>query len=151
MFQSKTMIILALVLAFLLIVGIYFSLKKSVVEVYFENQNLKVKAEMAETLWEQTRGLMGRKYLGDFEGMLFVFNDEARRSFWMKNTFIPLDLIFISQDKKIVEIKPNFVPCLVGECPVYRSQLPAKYVLEVNAGFCERHQIKIGDGVKFSF
>lgn len=145
------MIILAVVLSILLIVGIYFVLKKEVIEITFSKKNLKVKAEIAETLWEQTRGLMGRKHLEEFEGMLFVFNDEAPRSFWMKNTYIPLDLIFISQEKKIVEIKRNFEPCRESECPIYRSQASAKYVLEVNAGFCERHQIEIGDELKFSF
>jgi uncharacterized membrane protein (UPF0127 family) len=145
------MIILAIVLSILLIVGVYFVFKKEVIEITFSKKNLKVKAEIAETLWEQTRGLMGRKHLGEFEGMLFVFNDEAPRSFWMKNTYIPLDLIFISQEKKIVEIKPNFEPCQESNCPIYRSQASVKYVLEVNAGFCEKHQIGIGDQLEFSF
>lgn len=145
------MIILAVVLIILLIIGVYFVLKKEVVEINFGKGNLKVKAEVAETLWEQTRGLMGRKHLGEFEGMLFVFTNEAPRSFWMKNTYIPLDLIFISQEKKIVEIKPNFEPCQESDCPIYRSQASAKYVLEVNGGFCEKHQIEVGDELDFSF
>lgn len=151
MFQSKIMIILAIVLIILLIVGIYFVLKKERSEVWFKNQNLKVEVEVAETLWEQARGLMGRQSLAEDEGMLFVFSDEAPRSFWMKNTYIPLDLIFISQEKKIVEIKRNFEPCQESNCPVYRSQASAKYVLEVNGGFCEKHQIEVGDELDFSF
>ncbi|MGB9848024.1 MAG: DUF192 domain-containing protein [Minisyncoccia bacterium] len=151
MFQSKIMIILAIVLIILLIVGIYFVLKKERSEVWFKNQNLKVEVEVAETLWEQARGLMGRQSLAEDEGMLFVFSDEAPRRFWMKNTFIPLDLIFISAEKKIVEIKPSFEPCVEDPCPIYQSQLPAKYVLEVNGGFCERHNIRVGDELELSF
>lgn len=145
------MIILAIILFILLLIGIYLVFQKKTSQVVFAKQNLKVKVELAETLWEQTRGLMGRNKLDEFEGMLFVFPNQTQRSFWMKNTFIPLDIVFISSDKKIVEIKENFEPCLTDDCPVYRSARPAQYVLEVNAGFCKRHGVEVGDELWFSF
>jgi len=121
--------------------------KKSFVE--FPSHNLKVEVELAENLVAQARGLMFRKSLAPESGMLFVFPDELRRTFWMKNTKIPLDLLFISADKKIVEIKENFEPCQENKCPIYRSQLAAQYVLEVNAGFSAKNNIQIGDPLIF--
>jgi len=150
MFNQKIMIILAIVLFILIVVVMYFVFQKKTTEVIFIKKNLKVKAELAETLWEQSRGLMGRKNLDEFEGMLFVFIDEAPRSFWMKDTLIPLDLIFISRDKKITEIKHNFEPCLISDCSIYRSQNKVRYVLEVNGGFCEQHGVEVGDELRFA-
>jgi len=149
--NQRFLILLSIVLLFFLILGSYFLLKKNRAEVIFTNQNLVVKAELAETILEQSRGLMGRKSLLENEGMLFIFSNEEEQRFWMKNTLIPLDLIFISADKKIIEIKFNFEPCNKIECPVYQSKEKAKYVLEVNAGFCERHRVRVGDDVEFKF
>jgi hypothetical protein len=77
--------------------------------------------------------------------MLFVFPAEATQSFWMKNTKIPLDIIFVSAAGKIVDIKNNFLPCLVSDCPSYTSAVPAQYVLEINGGLAQKRGIKIGD------
>ncbi len=143
------MIILAIFLIILLVV-IYFVSKNKTAEIFFPKQNVIIKARLAQTPLQQAQGLMKVKFLPEDEGMLFIFSNEASRSFWMKNTYIPLDLIFISKDKKIVEIKSNFEPCFKGEkCPLYKSQQKAKYVLEVNGGFCEKYQIKEGDLLNF--
>ncbi len=143
------MIIFAIILIILLL-SIYFVSKNKKTEIFFPKQNIKVEAQLAQTILQQTKGLMRVKSLPENKGMLFVFLGESRQSFWMKNTFIPLDLLFISKDKKIVEIKPNFEPCPDGKnCPTYTSQKRAKYVLEVNSGFCEKYQIKEGDEVQF--
>jgi uncharacterized membrane protein (UPF0127 family) len=77
--------------------------------------------------------------------MLFAFSDEEPRTFWMKNTLIPLDMMFVDSSSRIVDIKENVPPCEQDECPTYPSQEPAQYVLEVNAGFVQDKGVKIGD------
>ena len=106
----------------------------------------RVFVEVADDEDETMRGLMFRKHLAWNAGMLFAFHNEEPRTFWMKNTFISLDMIFIDSNLKIVDIKENVPPCAQGdECPVYPSNEPAQYVLEVNAGFVQENGIKIGD------
>jgi uncharacterized protein len=107
---------------------------------------IPVYIEIADDPQERNRGLMFRKSLESNSGMLFVFEDTANRSFWMKNTLIPLDMIFIDNNLRIVDIKQNVQPCLhENPCPSYPSIKPAKYVLEVNAGFVQQNNIKVGD------
>jgi uncharacterized membrane protein (UPF0127 family) len=78
--------------------------------------------------------------------MLFVFEDVKYLSFWMKNTYIPLDMIFVDKDLRIVDTKEDVQPCLQEDiCPSYPSKQPAKYVLEVNAGFIQQNGIRVGD------
>lgn len=107
-----------------------------------------VYVEVADDAKERETGLMFRKNLEWNNRMLFIFDDEYNLSFWMKNTYIPLDMIFIDKDLRIVDIKENVQPCIEDEqyiCPSYPSKQPAKYVLEVNAGFVEQNGIKAGD------
>ncbi|NLA08400.1 MAG: DUF192 domain-containing protein [Parcubacteria group bacterium] len=147
--MKKNIMIILTILLIIIFLSIYFVSKNKKTEIFFPKQNIKIEAQLAQTILQQTKGLMNVKNLPENQGMLFVFLDESRKSFWMKNTYIPLDLIFISRDKKIVEIKENFEPCQQKNCPSYTSQKKAKYVLEVNGGFCQKHQIKEGDEVRF--
>lgn len=103
--------------------------------------------EIANDPSEIQKGLMFKKKLEWNNGMLFVFDDEQYRSFWMKNTNIPLDILFIDKDFNIVDIKENVEPCLTSTdtCPSYPSKAPAKYVLEVNSDFVNQNNIEIGD------
>jgi uncharacterized membrane protein (UPF0127 family) len=87
---------------------------------------------------------MFREKLNENEGMLFVFDDEKYETFWMKNTLIPLDIIFIDKNFKIISIE-NAVPCKREPCTLYKSAKPAEYVLEVNENFTIRNKIKSGD------
>ncbi len=103
--------------------------------------------ELALTPEEQTRGLMLRQDLAEDAGMLFVFGDESETSFWMKNTLIPLDIVWISSGKKIVYIKNNAQPCGDGYCPLIAPDAPAQYVLEVNAGQMQKIDAAVGDPV----
>lgn len=103
--------------------------------------------EIANDPYEIQKGLMFRKSLKWNNGMLFVFDDEQYRSFWMKNTHIALDIIFIDKNFKIVDIKENAKPCLSYKCPSYLSKAPAKYVLEVNGDFVNKNKIQIGDKI----
>ncbi|MGI9010834.1 MAG: DUF192 domain-containing protein [Nitrososphaeraceae archaeon] len=101
--------------------------------------------EIANDPYEIQKGLMFRKSLEWNNGMLFVYGDERYRSFWMKNTNIPLDIIFVDKNFKIVDIKKNAKPCLSYKCPSYPSKAPANYVLEVNGDFVNKNKIQIGD------
>lgn len=109
---------------------------------------VSVEIEVADTEEERIQGLMYREVLGSYSGMLFIFDIQANNSFWMKNTRIPLDLIFIDSDKKIVDIIENAQPCVEGHiCPALRPQFEYMYCLEVNGGFTEENQIDSGDTV----
>src|SRR3989344_1181533 len=111
------------------------------------NEKIKVNVEIADSPEERTAGLMFRESLGENFGMLFIFDDEKTRSFWMKNTLIPLDMVFISRDFKIVDIK-YAEPCIQDQCTSYVSSKLAKYVLEVNGNFTIRRDIAVGNEVK---
>jgi uncharacterized membrane protein (UPF0127 family) len=106
-------------------------------------------AQVAQTSSERARGLMYRDFLAKDAAMLFVFDREEMHPFWMKNTKIPLDIIWISKEKKVVSIKSDFEPCTVLDCPVERPYAPAMYALEVNGGFAQKLGIRLGDKVDF--
>jgi uncharacterized membrane protein (UPF0127 family) len=107
-----------------------------------------VQAQIAASEEERAQGLMFRKTLEPEEGMLFVFDQQLRYSFWMKNMNFPLDLIWINQDKVVVDITRNAQPC-VEACESLVPAEAAKYVLEVNAGFALKHHIQTGDRMDF--
>ena len=100
--------------------------------------------EVADSAEEWQRGLMFRDSLPEGTGMLFVFPDEAPRSFWMKNTRMPLDIIFISANMTVVDVQ-TMEPCAADPCASYKSAAPAKYALEASKGFANRKGIKAGD------
>ena len=103
--------------------------------------------EIAQTDYETQTGLMYRDSMAKNNGMLFIFKDEQPRSFYMKNTKIPLDIIYINSDKKIVSIQKNAKPMDESSLP---SEKPAKYVLEVNAGFSNEWRLKSGDSISYN-
>lgn len=111
------------------------------------SNEIKLNAEIADSPSEWQEGLMYRESLGEDEGMLFVFPDENYRSFWMKNTLIPLDLLFLSSNGTIMDIKQDFQPCRTEFCGSYKSKEKAKYVLEVNGGLANINNLSIGDSV----
>lgn len=98
--------------------------------------------ELALTPRQRARGLMYRRVLAEDAGMVFVFGDETPRSFWMRNTYVPLDIIYINGRGEIVSIAKNTKP--LDETPV-PSYLPAKFVLEINAGLSDALGLKEGD------
>lgn len=112
-------------------------------------QDTCVQVEIADTVSKRTQGLMFRKNLPDNQGMLFIFEREDSYSFWMKNMQIPLDIIWIGKDKRIVAIKTNVPPCK-DSCSGIMPQEKAQYVLEVSAGFVEKNKVRVGDKVDFS-
>jgi len=115
------------------------------------NDSIHISLEIARTPKEREKGLMFREELDRDKGMLFVFDDEAPRSFWMKNTLIPLDMMFIDSEKKIIKIIENAQPCRNDPCRHYSSEIPAMYVLEMNSGFVRKNNIKEEDRIIFDY
>jgi len=109
-------------------------------------EKIQVNVEIADTPAERTKGLMFRQFLEEDSGMLFIFENEDYYGFWMKNTLIPLDMIFISESLEIVDIK-HAIPCTEDPCGNYVPTRPAKYVLEVNSEFTTGHNIIIGNNI----
>ena len=121
--------------------------ESSKISIQTQKGNITFDAEIADTEIKRAVGLMNRTSLGERSGMLFVFDSETTASFWMKHTLIQLDMIFISEDKKIVNIKRNAQPCKTIDCESYKSEKPVKYVLEINGGLADELGIKEGGTV----
>jgi hypothetical protein len=107
----------------------------------------RIDIEIADDDYQRELGLMYRRQMEQQQGMLFIFEEEAYRSFWMKNTYLPLDILYLDAGKRIVRIHENTPTLHEGQIP---SDYPAKYVVEVNAGFCALYNIKPGDLITFS-
>lgn len=101
-----------------------------------------VDVEIAETADQRQVGLMNRTHLPEKSAMLFDFGKEKTVTMWMKNTLIPLDMMFTDAEGRINHIHENAVP---HDLSIISSPYPSRWVLEVNAGFSERHGIKVGD------
>jgi uncharacterized membrane protein (UPF0127 family) len=102
------------------------------------------KVEIAATRKQQEHGLMFRKTLPEDTGMLFLFPKEQKIGMWMKNTLVPLDMLFIDNNGKISQIVENTEP---GSLKVIASKEPSRAVLELPAGTCKKHGIQIGESV----
>lgn len=110
-------------------------------KICFENNCFSV--DVVSTPADRERGLMFREELGRNEGMLFIFDNEGSYPFWMKNTLIPLDIIWIDSSGKIIDIR-EADPCTEDPCFVYNHAGSAKYVLEINKGLSSELGIEIG-------
>jgi uncharacterized protein len=119
--------------------------KKSSLVVVTAAREIKFEVELALNDAERSRGLMYREKLGPYDGMLFDFHQDAPVSFWMKNTLIPLDMVFIAGDGTIKHVHANAVPLSTEAVP---SQFPVRAVLEINGGSARLLGIKPGDKVK---
>lgn len=104
----------------------------------------EIDIEIADTPDTRTQGLMWRRSMEDEQGMLFIMEDNEPQSFWMLNTYISLDIIYVNENKEIVAIRANTTPQSTQSVP---SGAPAKYVVEVNAGFAAEHGLEVGDRI----
>lgn len=111
-----------------------------------DGKSVNLKVEIADSAEERALGLSLRSYLGDYEGMYFVFDQNTNSSFWMKDMLIPIDILFVDEKGFIVDIKEGQQPC-TSSCPSIFSSTSYRYVLEVNSGFCSTNGVKIGNGV----
>lgn len=106
----------------------------------------KIQLEVAQTPEQQAMGLMYRTSLADDRGMLFVFNPPRPVGFWMKNTLIPLDMVFLRKGV-VMDISANVPPCTTDPCPTYGPGRPVDQVIELRAGRAKELGLKVGDRV----
>lgn len=116
-------------------------------EVCFREHCYRV--EVVEEESERARGLQFRDSLEREAGMLFVFPSVGVYPFWMKDTLIPLDIVWLDEEKRVVDMALSVPPCRSQPCPVYRPRGEARYVLEVNAGEMSLLKIQPGDSLEF--
>lgn len=105
--------------------------------------------ELAETKEKREMGLMYREVLAEDHGMLFLFEREGNYPFWMKNTLLSLDIIWINSNKTVVYIDKAATPCMKDPCTVYNPKTNAKYVLELNANTTNKIELNVGDKLEF--
>ena len=154
--KASQKIILSFIFLFILLAVFFFFRTKDFSQFMPEGEptvkinNKVIWVEVADSAVERQKGLMFRESLLVNNGMLFIFEEEQEIAFWMKNTLIPLDMLFIDKDLEIVYIEKGAQPCKADPCQTYPSSRPAKYVLEVNAGYTEIHGINIGDIVEIN-
>ena len=111
-----------------------------------ENRELSFQVEVADTPAKRELGLQYRRELASDRGMIFLFPNESHHSFWMKNTPISLDMIFINRDRKIVGIVEQAVPFSTDSRSVPAA---SQFVLEINGGLAGRYGVKVGDSIVF--
>ncbi len=104
-----------------------------------------IDVEIADTAGARERGLMGRTSLAAGTGMLFVFDAPGFYPFWMKDTLVALDILWLDRHGRIVTLRRDAPPCAAEPCPMYAPRRDALYVLEVAAGTCAAHGVREGD------
>ncbi|MFC5571546.1 DUF192 domain-containing protein [Lysobacter yangpyeongensis] len=110
----------------------------------------RYQVEIADDDAERARGLMFRDELARDHGMLFIHDVEEPQAYWMKNTRIPLDILYFDDARRLVSQQRDVPPCALGDgCPPYPSEAPARYVLELNAG--EAARLKLENGAQLTF
>jgi hypothetical protein len=119
-------------------------------EVRFPDDRLFV-AEIADTPARIERGYMFRREVGEDEGMIFVFPGPGFHSFWMKNTLVPLDMIWMDDAFAVIHVEHAVPPCQADPCPAYGPPRKSRYVLEVRAGAARAAGLKIGDRLRIAF
>lgn len=117
---------------------------------WVELKGKRFTVEIADDETERSRGLMFRDELAADSGMIFIHDDEAAQAYWMKNTKIPLDILYFDRSLRLVSASERVPPCSAGDqCPPFPSTGPALYVLELNAGMVESLGVKPGDELVF--
>lgn len=139
-----SIIVLALFFVIYFVIGC-FPLER----VCFNDACLRV--ELASTPQERSQGLMFRHFLPRSRGMLFIFNKDDYWAFWMKNTYVPLDMIWLDTTRRVVHIVKNARPVRGDVIAHYVSAIPARYVVEAHTGFCEKNNIRLGDKARFKW
>jgi uncharacterized membrane protein (UPF0127 family) len=129
--------------------GYILSRRPTVTGTRIEFRGVVLNVELAKTSEDQQRGLGYRDSMAPDHGMLFVFNSEDTWGFWMSGMRFPLDIIWFDSQRHAVYIEQGLVPCTPQSCPIYTPTVKAMYVLEVNAGFVQAHDVSLGDTFNF--
>lgn len=108
-----------------------------------------VDVEIAANDELRAQGLMFRDRLAPDAGMLFIFAEPGEHSFWMRNTRIPLDMIWLDGERRIIHVEPDVPPCVADPCPSYGPEKSSSYVLELAAGEAAKHVLREGDVLRF--
>lgn len=114
--------------------------------------DVEVTLEIADTPAKRAKGLMNRKSLDENSGMIFNFPTNGKHIFWMADTLISLDIVWLDENFKVVHIERNLPPCtesgnLQSLCKIYGPNDPARYVIELNGGWSEKNQLEVGDTI----
>jgi len=149
--NNRKRIILTVILSVVIFLLIFFIIKNPGAlgkdKVCYKNYCFEV--ELAKTDAERNQGLMFKESLDEYKGMLFIFDGEGDYPFWMKNTLIPLDIIWINDNKEVVFISENTQPCKEDPCPSVNPDKNAEYVLEINGNTARKIGLNIGDKLDF--
>lgn len=158
--NEKILVLIFIIISLIIILIIFMFKQQTTVQTASENKLLEIDkvcikencfdVEVAKTNEEREKGLMNVEYLEKNSGMLFIFPETGKYNFWMKNTLIPLDIIWIDSNNTIVEIKENFQPCKEENCEIYYSKENALYVLEINGNLSNKYEINIGDKINLN-
>ena len=117
---------------------------------WVELNGKRYNVEIADDDAERARGLMFRDSMEESHGMLFIHDVEAPQAYWMKNTHIPLDILYFDDARRLVSQQRDVPPCSLGDaCPPYPSTAPARYVLELNAGEAAKLELETGAELRF--
>lgn len=133
------------------IVGFLFCAKPSLmkfIKVFLPN-GVTITAQLAVSDEERQQGLMFREKINADQGMLFIFEEEAIHSFWMKNMEFPIDILWLDHEKRIVHVEHRVPPCEREPCPSYTPSVPGMYVLELKAGSVKKHGLRLYDELIF--
>lgn len=106
----------------------------------------RIDIEIADNAQDRAKGLMHRTTMPDNQGMLFIFTQEGEQSFWMKNTMLSLDIMYVNKNKEIVTIYKHTQPYSENPIPSFKK---AMYVVETIAGFCDKYNVEEGDFIEF--
>ena len=134
-------------LAIVVVLILFFAKLSQKEEFNLKINNSRLTVEIAKSSQQQKKGLCCRDFLAADAGMLFVHNEPGIYPFWMKDTRIALDMLWINSKKQIIHIEENVQPSSFPES--FKSEAPAQYILETNAGYVQAHSIKVGDSVRF--
>ncbi|MFH1691209.1 MAG: DUF192 domain-containing protein [Candidatus Omnitrophota bacterium] len=143
-----------IILGSIIALGLFFAIYSAISYFPFEQvcfSDTCLHVELASTPQERSQGLMFRHFLPQDRGMLFIFEEDDYWAFWMKNTYVPLDMIWLDANRQVVHIIRNALPAKGDIAVHYVSAIPARYVVEAAAGFCEKNNIKLGQQAKFKW
>ncbi len=144
-FKLNTNLIISMIIVIALLIFLTINKNQKYTKVCFNDKEICFRAEVADSEAKRQHGLMFRKNLKQDEGMLFIFPIADTYAFWMKNTLIPLDIIWINENREIVFIKKDAQPCKNLACDNIIPTAKALYVFEINSGLVEKFRIKEKD------
>lgn len=137
-------------LVFVLLAGMMLAACANAGSRWVELHGQRFTVELAQNDADRAKGLMFRDAMDEDKGMLFIHDREEPQAYWMKNTRMPLDILYFDNARRLVSQQRNVPPCALGDgCPPYPSAGPARYVLELNAGQAEKLGLKDGDELIF--